>query len=93
MRSTLTGMFSKAKAKPKSVATSKPVARAPVAKAKSKQSKTEVRPAPVLNAQEREKVIAQAAYFRAEKRGFAPGYELQDWTEAEAEVLRLIGNA
>jgi hypothetical protein len=25
--------------------------------------------------------------------GFAPGRELQDWIEAEAEVLRLIDNA
>jgi len=43
--------------------------------------------------QERERLVAQAAYFRAEKRGFAPGCELQDWIEAEAEVLRLIGGA
>jgi DUF2934 family protein len=35
--------------------------------------------------------IAEAAYFRAQKRGFTPGYELQDWVEAEAEVRRLIG--
>jgi sterol desaturase/sphingolipid hydroxylase (fatty acid hydroxylase superfamily) len=29
--------------------------------------------------------IAKAAYFRAEKRGFAPGYDLNDWLEAERE--------
>ena len=60
---------------------------------KAKQTKAEVRPAagPSISAQERERFVAQAAYFRAEKRGFAPGYELQDWVEAEAEVLRLIG--
>lgn len=29
--------------------------------------------------------IAVAAYFRAEKRGFAPGGELEDWLSAEAE--------
>lgn len=29
--------------------------------------------------------IAKAAYFRAEKRGFAPGYDLSDWLEAERE--------
>jgi hypothetical protein len=45
----------------------------------------------VMTAQERESLVAQAAYFRAEKRGFAPGGELQDWIEAEAEVLRAIG--
>lgn len=31
--------------------------------------------------------IAQAAYFRAEKRGFTPGCELDDWLAAEAEVI------
>lgn len=31
--------------------------------------------------------IAQAAYFRAEKRGFIPGSELDDWLAAEAEVI------
>jgi hypothetical protein len=29
--------------------------------------------------------IAVAAYFRAEKRGFAPGGELEDWLAAETE--------
>jgi hypothetical protein len=32
------------------------------------------------------KLIAEAAYFRSEKRSFAPGYELEDWLEAEAEL-------
>jgi len=66
----------------------------PVA-AKSKRGNSEVRPAsgPSISAQERQMLVARAAYFRAEKRGFAPGHELQDWVEAEAEVLRLIGNA
>jgi len=30
--------------------------------------------------------IAEAAYYRAEQRGFAPGYELEDWLAAEAQV-------
>jgi len=38
----------------------------------------------------RHMLIAQAAYFRAEKRGFAPGRELQDWFEAEAEIGHLL---
>lgn len=49
--------------------------------------------APNISVEERERLVARAAYFRAEKRGFAPGFELQDWVEAEAEVLRLIGKA
>jgi len=31
-------------------------------------------------------LIAQAAYFRALNRGFAPGSEIEDWLAAEAEV-------
>lgn len=30
--------------------------------------------------------IAEAAYYRAEKRGFEPGYDLDDWLAAEAEI-------
>jgi len=30
--------------------------------------------------------IAEAAYLRAEQRGFDPGHELQDWLEAELEI-------
>ena len=42
--------------------------------------------------EERWQVIAVAAYHRAEKRGFAPGDELQDWIEAEKEIdSRLVG--
>jgi len=35
-------------------------------------------------------MIAQAAYLRAERRGFAPGNELEDWMAAEAEVDALL---
>ena len=31
--------------------------------------------------------IAEAAYYRAERRGFEPGGEAQDWLAAEAEIL------
>ena len=31
--------------------------------------------------------IAEAAYYLAERRGFEPGFELDDWLAAEAEVL------
>nr|WP_298726702.1 DUF2934 domain-containing protein [uncultured Steroidobacter sp.] len=37
-------------------------------------------------AQERHDMVATAAYFRAQKRGFEPGHELEDWIAAEAEV-------
>ena len=35
-------------------------------------------------------MICEAAYFRAEKRGFAPGLEAEDWLQAEAEVLERV---
>jgi hypothetical protein len=39
--------------------------------------------------EERHQLIAVAAYFRAERRNFAPGCELEDWLEAEAEILKM----
>ncbi len=42
-----------------------------------------------VTAEERRQLIARAAYFRAERRGFAPGSELEDWLAAEAEVDRM----
>jgi hypothetical protein len=36
--------------------------------------------------EKRAALIAEAAYFRAEKRGFAPGHEAEDWLAAEHEV-------
>lgn len=79
----------------KTKAAPKPPDRGLTVAVKPKQARAEARPGagPALSPQERERFIAQAAYFRAERRGFAPGCELQDWVEAEAEVLRLIGGA
>jgi Protein of unknown function (DUF2934) len=37
--------------------------------------------------------IAEAAYFRAKERGFAPGHELEDWVEAESEVMGRINGS
>jgi hypothetical protein len=36
--------------------------------------------------EEVEEKVAEAAYYKAEKRGFAPGFEIEDWLEAEMEV-------
>ncbi len=38
------------------------------------------------SAHEAQQMIAVAAYYRAQARGFAPGCELDDWLAAEAEV-------
>jgi len=34
----------------------------------------------------REALIATAAYYRAQKRGFRPGHDVEDWLAAEREV-------
>ena len=39
-----------------------------------------------VTGEERYQLIAEAAYFRAERRSFTPGYELEDWLNAEAEI-------
>ena len=36
--------------------------------------------------EQRAALIAEAAFFRAEKRAFAPGHAVEDWLAAESEV-------
>ena len=42
--------------------------------------------------EDRLRLIAEAAYFRAELRGFVPGQELEDWLAAEIEIDALLGD-
>lgn len=44
-----------------------------------------------VTTEERERMIAVKAYYCAEHRGFAPGHELEDWCEAEAEIDQQLG--
>ena len=39
---------------------------------------------------DREARIAEFAYLKAESRGFEPGQELEDWLEAEANMVHDI---
>lgn len=39
-----------------------------------------------IEPQEREAMIAEAAYFRSAHRGFEPGHEVDDWLAAESEI-------
>lgn len=66
--------------------------KAPTRKVAKKTTKpAEQDPSPITIApEERWRMIAIAAYHKAEKRGFAPGNELQDWAEAEKEIDKLI---
>jgi hypothetical protein len=46
-----------------------------------------------LSEEELQAMIARAAYLRAEKRGFEPGHEEEDWLAAEAEIKNVLGGA
>jgi hypothetical protein len=47
-------------------------------------------PAPRKPQKDRHVLIAEEAYFRAQRRDFLPGHELEDWLAAEAEVDRRL---
>jgi Protein of unknown function (DUF2934) len=38
-----------------------------------------------LGSSEMRAMIAERAYYKAERRGFVPGFEMTDWLEAERE--------
>lgn len=37
-----------------------------------------------------QRMIAEAAYYKAKNRGFCPGYDLCDWLEAEREIIKQV---
>ena len=43
-----------------------------------------------ISADARRAMIAEAAYLRAERRGFEHGHEVEDWLSAEVEVNALL---
>lgn len=43
-------------------------------------------PAPEISESERQSLIEQCAYLRAQNRHFAPGHAVEDWLAAEAEI-------
>jgi hypothetical protein len=44
-----------------------------------------------ITEEERRRMIAEAAYYRAEQRGFCGGSETEDWLTAEAEINAKYG--
>jgi Protein of unknown function (DUF2934) len=38
---------------------------------------------PLVN---RKQMVSEAAYFLSQRRGFTPGYELNDWLQAERQI-------
>ena len=70
-----------------------PPARAPAKSATPRVRKTAAKKAPArvtISEDVRRGMIAEGAYLRAERRGFAPGHEEEDWIAAEAEVDALL---
>ena len=85
----------RAKAKSQTVSTPEPLTvppdvtmdAMPPSKARAKRAAVE----PLTISEDRRRgMIAEAAYLRAERRGFAPGGEEEDWMAAEAEVDKLL---
>ena len=73
----------------KAVAKKATAAKKTVAKKVTGTRKTAARPVSrrsSVSEQERQQLIAEQAYLRAEKRGFAPGGEVEDWLESEKWV-------
>lgn len=63
---------------------------APAAGPSAPRARSKARKAGSLSLEDRCRYIAEAAYFKAERRGFAEGSELADWIEAEAEIDALL---
>lgn len=63
-----------------------------MAKAKSakKDSAASDNSGQIISTDERQKMIAEAAYFHALERGFTGGNSLDDWLKAEREINRLL---
>lgn len=60
---------------------------------KAAPAKTKVAPVaarPAVTPEQRHNYIEVAAFYVAQRRGFAPGNPLDDWAMAEAEVDQLI---
>jgi hypothetical protein len=65
--------------------------------AKGEQKAPAATPAPEsrssMSSEDIKRLIEETAYFKAKERGFTPGYELEDWVQAEAEIKRRLARA
>ena len=79
-----------AASKPATAAAKKPAAK----KATTAKATTAKAPAAKrgdgITAEQRYRMIAEAAYYIAEKRSFAPGDPAKDWAEAEAQIRAMF---
>lgn len=75
-----------------------PAAKPAKAPAKPRAKRSESAASAVSNAiqltpEERHRVVAEAAYFIAERRGFAGGSSIGDWLQAEADIDRMLAGS
>ncbi len=56
----------------------------------SQKEKPTASPRARVSSEERRQLIAKTAYYRAERRGFVPGSEWEDWFAAEQEVDKML---
>lgn len=75
-------------AAPKAAAPKRPAKKATPAKAKA--STVPVAARPDVSVEQRHNYIEVAAFYVAQRRGFAPGNPMDDWAMAEVEVDQLI---
>jgi hypothetical protein len=76
-----------AAAKPATTSVKKPTAASAPAPAKPAPAPAApAKPAAKVSPEQRWKLVAEAAYFLAEKRGFATGHAVADWLAAERQV-------
>lgn len=79
----------KSRRKPSSVATPESVA-SPEPSSEARETGPASAERTRITVSDRRGMIAMAAYYRAEKRRFAPGFEIEDWIAAEREVDELL---
>jgi Protein of unknown function (DUF2934) len=64
-----------------------------ISKALKKKSGSAKKVQCAINGADRQRMIATAAYYKAEQQGFSGGHEIQDWLEAESEIENLLQNS
>ncbi len=86
-----TSRRSSRKAQPTSGITPAPGPETPKKPTRARKSRAQTSPAaPVISEAQRRLMIAEAAYYLAQRRGFAGDERLADWYTAEAQIAALL---
>ncbi len=76
--------------KPEPAAKAKAAPKVAPKPAAAKPARSRTKKSAGVPSEQRRNYIEMAAYYIAERRGFAPGNPLEDWVQAEAEIDRLL---